>query len=439
MVPNDDARHIHLFQAAHFRDYIRDYDRPASLFIDNADEARSKLGLGWLVRDRAKGDHLTTAEESVQFLNQVVETIWKRMRVRLQKLDRLSLIDQALRHIEGVEADRLQWERTIRAVLSLRNDQSTAKTVAVQRIARFNAATLSLRIVVEMAISECPLGDGQSVGTLDLNPLMADALAMFHLGGWSDAIIKGVMQPEIRIAANGEILSHVGFRDEIVEPFGLQFASVQLEHEAVRYEKHFEPVKALPSVKAIFPEQFLTAVEAEFGVSVDAIRGFRDALESLALENKKSVFITRKDEILSYCAKSELTSVEIAEVVLNRFELWPRSSWDNTPKGFKQKDWYPWRFGRRLSLIWRPFVRLDDGKNPRYVVSPGLIGTNLMHVLRMYHEGLVPIDQCKTTAMKRWVAEEVNRRGHAFARKVFETMRSVNYQAHLELKVSSSA
>ena len=265
-------------------------------------------------------------------MNEVVEAIWQRMRVRLENLDRVSLIEQAFRHVEGVEADKMQWDRTIRAVVALRKDDSTTRAVAVQQIARFNATTLSLRLVVEMALSTCPLERGQSVGTLDLNSLMSDALSLFHLGGWSDAILKGVMEPEIKIAANGEILSHVGFREEIVEPFGVQFASVQLDHEASRYEKHFEPVKVLASVKAIFPEQFLAAVEAEFGTSVDSMRGFRDALESLALENQKSVFIARKDEILSYCAKSELTSVEIAEVVLNRFELWPRASWDNTPR-----------------------------------------------------------------------------------------------------------
>jgi len=437
IVPNKDARHLHFFKAAHFRDYIRDHDRPKSLFIDEADDARSKLGLGWLVRNRNEGNHLTIAEESVRFLNDVVEAVWRRMRVQFEKLNRLDLVQQALRHIEGVEAEKTQWERTIRAVLALRQDEPTAKAIAVQQIARFNAATLALRLVVEMAISTCPLNGGLSVGALDLNPLMSDTLAMFHLGGWSDAIRKGVMQPEIRIAANGEILSHVGFRDEIVEPFGVQFASVHLENEASTYEKHFEPVKALPSVKAIFPEQFLTAVEAEFGVSFDALRGFRDALENLALEKQKCVFVAPKDEIVSYCARNESTSSEVAKVMLDRFALWPRENWDHAPRGFKKKDWYPWRFGRRLSLVARPLVRIESEGNPRYVISPGLIGTNLIHVLRLYYEGMISTDQCRTAAMKRWVNEEVKRRGHAFAQKCFEAIQSHGYKARLEVKVSA--
>jgi len=260
---------------------------------------------------------------------------------------------------------------------------------------------------------------------------------MFHLGGCSDAIQRGVMEPELQITPNGNILTHAGFQDEIVEPFGRQFATVHLEHETSSYEKHFQTVKAVLSVDETFPEQFLNAVKREFGLSIDELRGFRDALEHFALEQRRCVFVVHRDEIVSYCATSKLTNAKVAKAMLDRFELWPRQSWDSTPRGFRSKDWYPWRFGRRLSLIWRPLVRLEGGENPRYVVSPGLIGTNLIHVLRLYYEGLVPTDQCRTTAMRRWVGEEVNRRGHAFAYKVFEAMQAQSYQVRREVNVSS--
>ncbi len=48
IVPNDDARYFHMFEAKRFRDQINYYDHADSLFIDGADEAMSILGL-WLV------------------------------------------------------------------------------------------------------------------------------------------------------------------------------------------------------------------------------------------------------------------------------------------------------------------------------------------------------------------------------------------------------
>jgi hypothetical protein len=435
IIPNEDARHLHLFKAAHFRDYIHEYDRPKSLFIDEADDARCKLGLGWLVQNPDERTLLTGREESVEFLNRVVATIWERIRPKFHELDRLAVIVQSLRYVEGIEAERLQWERTVRAVVALEDDKVAAKNRVVREITRFNAAALVLRLIVEMAISESPLAGGRSAGILDVQSLMSDVFLMFHLGGCSDAVKKGAMEPEIRIAPNGDIITHDAFLAEIVEPFGVQFAMTQVEHETSTYDKHFEWVESIPSVQDTFPEQFWKAIKGEFSLSIDEVRGFRDTLEQWALEQRKCVFVASREDIISYCAASTLTSAEVANVALNQFELWPRGTWDSTPKGFKRKDWYAWRFGRRLSLIWRPLLRVEDSGNPRYVISPGLIGTNLMHVLRLYYEGLVPTDQCRTSSMKRWVGEELNRRGHAFASKVFDALQSLGYKALLEIKL----
>ena len=337
IVPNENARYVHFFDASHFRDFIQEHHRPEKLFSDDIDEARSKLGLGWLVRDRKEGDRLMTANESVPFLNNVVDAVWKGMRTKLQKLDRGSLLERALRYIEGIEVDKTRWQRTVLAVLSLRQDRDASKGVAMQQIARCNAAAIALRLVIEMAVSECPLEGGRPTGALDLTPLMCDALTLFHIGGWSDAINKGVMEPEIHIAPSGDVRSHVGFRHEIVEPLGQKFGSARLDHEASIYDKHFEPPVAVPSVEGIFPDAFLVAFEAEFGLSVDAIRRFAEALENLALEKEKCVFVARDDEILSYCERSQLASAEVGAVALDHFSLWPREAWDKTPNGFRER------------------------------------------------------------------------------------------------------
>ena len=438
IVPNEDARYVHFFEGVHFRDYIQQYDRPIKLFIDNADEARSKLGLGWLVQTHVRGVIFTKAHDSVSFLNRVVAAIAERMCGQLKKLNRKDLVEKALRHIEGVEADKKRWKRTARAVFALREDKASAKEVATKQLSRCNAAEIALRLVIEMALSECPLESGELVGELDLTPLMSNALMMFHLGGCSDAINKGVMEPEVRVAANGDVLTHIGFQDEIVEPLGRHFGSTQLDYEVSRYEKHFKQFDPVPTVKGRFPDKFLSAFETEFGFSVDALRSVREALENLAIENEKCVFEVRKDEILAYCGKSELATPKVAEIVLDRFELWPRESWDTTPeKGFVKKDLYPWRFGRKLSLMRRPIVRLEDCGSPLYVISPGLLGVGIVYTLSRYYEGIEEVLDCRTDEMKRWIDDETNRRGHEFAKEVYDTLRALGFEARLEIKMTA--
>ena len=436
IVSNNDARYFHMFEAVHFRDNINHYDRPSTLFIDGADEAMSKLGLGWLVQDRSNGDRFSTAEESTRFLNKVIAKIWERMQTKLHTLNRVQFIEQALRYIEGVENKRLQWQRTIRAVIALRDNPEFAKKVAVKQLARCNASTIALRLLVEMAISECPLDDRGHIGVLDLTPLMSDMLFIFNFGGLSDAIRKGVMEPEIKIAPNGDILSHTGFRDEVIDPFGQEFESVRLDHENARYEKHFEASQSVPTVQGIFPADFLAAFEAEFGLSIDSMRGTRDALENLAIEKERCVFIAYKDEILTYCGNSEFTTQEDTEIFLERFSLWPREAWDKSPKGFSSRDWYPWLFGRALSLVARSVIRLENNDNPRYIISPGLISDGTTHTLSQYYEAEIATSKCQSLEMKRWIDDEKARQSHEFVKKVADIMQGAGYETCIEIAVT---
>ncbi len=436
IVPNDDARYFHMFEGSRFRDSITYYDQPSEIFIDSADEAMSKLGLGWLVQARSDGDRFGTAEESVKFLNTLTEKIWDRIQSKIRTLNRVQLIEQALRYIEGVENQRLIWQRTIRAVIAMHDNQNSAKAVAIQQLARCNASTLALRLLVEMAIPESPLESGDSVGVLDLTELMSDAFFMFNFGGLSNAIMKGVMDPEIKIAPNGDVLSHTGFRDKVLDPFGQEFGASHLDHENVRYEKNFESSQPVPTLQGIFPEDFLVAFKEQFDLSVDSMRGTRDALENFAMDKERCVFIARRDEILDWCSNSEFTTREDTEVFLERFSLWPRQAWNEAPTGFTNSDWYPWLFGRALSLVARPVIKLENNDNPRYVISPGLIADGITYTIAQYYEAEIAPSKCKSSKMKRWIEDEKARQSHLFVNEVATVMKKAGYETRIEISVT---
>lgn len=246
------------------------------------------------------------------------------------------------------------------------------------------------------------------------------------------------MEPEIRIAPNGDILSHTEFRNDVAAPYERRVGFDQLEHELSRYDKLFEPFEPVPTIVGSLPEEFLNAFEAEFGLTVDTLRIFRDTLENYAIEEGKCVFWARKDQIVSFCIEKALAPPEIAEIALDRFALWPRKRWDKTPeKGFKNKDWHPWGFGRRLSLVSRPLVRIDNGDNPMYVVSPGLLGGGIAYSLARYYEAKVHVSECESIEMKHWIDHETSRRGHSFAVEVFDAVRALGYEAKLEIKMTA--
>lgn len=428
IVPSYDARYLHLFEANHFRDVIQSYDKPKKLYLGDSDVSIHKLGIGWLDPQNKSQSKITEAKACIAFLNKIVSSIWTRMRTQLIKLNREDFIKKALRHLEGVEADKDRWQRTIRAILALRDDKGAAESVALKQMAQCNASELALRLLVEMASSECPLETGAPVGKLDLIPLMCDVLMMFHLGGCSDAINKGVMEPEVRIAPCGDILTHSGFHEEVLGPMGQDFESILLTFESEQYETHFEPFVPVETVKGILNNQFLNAFEQEFGFSVDDLRGLRETIEDMAVEKKLCVFVSSKSEILQACQNKGFVSSEIGERVIEAFSLCPRSSWDKTPKGFQPVDWYPWRFGRQLSLIRRPIVRLNNSTDPKYVISPGLIGQATLLTVRRYWEADLDVSICYSSVMKQWVDSEGNRRGLEFETKVSDKLQNLGYK-----------
>ena len=204
IVPNQDARHIHIFKAYLFRDVMRAYDGCEFIKIEKFDASFLKIGIGH-IDGSVGGREIKGKSECVSFLNTIVAHAWKKLKEELKKYNRKSLIIASLRNIEGIAIEKDQWGRTAKAVLGLHDNANDVHQERMEQFILFYAADLTSRILVETAVCESPLEGGYEIGSLDLSPLMARASLLYHMGNLSDAIEKGVTEPRIVIAGNGEI------------------------------------------------------------------------------------------------------------------------------------------------------------------------------------------------------------------------------------------
>ena len=190
---------------------------------------------------------------------------------------------------------------------------------------------------------------------------MARASLLFHMGNLSDAIEKGVTEPTIVVAGNGEVKSEHTFYDDIIVPFSSQFEKTSLLSAAEGYEEHFEDMPPPKSPSDVFHTDFLTAFEKEIGIGVESLRNFRETMENMAEEKETYVFTASQNEVIEYCEKSELSSKEEALKALKGFSLTPRKNWENPPSGYKSRDINPWLFRRRFqsSCGHRLFLRIS--------------------------------------------------------------------------------
>ncbi len=440
VVPNPWARHIHMFTASTYRDYVRKRIPREVRLINQMDDAIARIGLGWRAHERAAGARIEGITECTSFLNALADDVFNELKASLAQLDRREVIEEMLLNHEAAEIDRDQWDRTSRAVLALRNSEDSeeeALAVISERQARLNGACLASRLAVEIALCECPLQGGQSPGNWDIDRIIVQTTLLYRLGNESDAIKWRALAPIILISPAGDIQFSTAFGDTVVEPFGRMFHSRRIRHQTTLYEKHFEaPPDSREPISSVLDERFMSAWETEFGFSVDELIELLDALDPLGLARDSAVFTI--DGKTLHDALAQVAGDQCAASFLSRFSLVHRDRWDRTPAGFDAKDWYPWRFRRRLSLLSRPLVRLNHSDNPCYVVAPGLIRAGIHNLVVRAFDGELPSESFGSVEMKRWIGTRSSEKGHEFNDSVASVLREDNWQVLSNLELPSA-
>jgi hypothetical protein len=113
-----------------------------------------------------------------------------------------------------------------------------------------------------------------------------------------------------------------------------------------------------------------------------------------------------------------------------------RADWRSTPPGFRDKDWQPWRFRRRLSLARRPFILLSDGPDPRIAVAPGIVREALYILLRSSHTGETPDWHVSSSPMRKWLGHANNVNRTAFNKSVSGDMVDLGWKSDHDYRIT---
>lgn len=436
IVPNEYARHVHIMFGRGYRDFMRERLPDHPLLLEEEDDAGAKFGLAWLVRQPEDGREIHGVGACREFLLALVEEIWQRQRSRLAYLDRTTVLRHSLLNIEAIAADEEHWDRSSRALLALHAGAEGVAKATAERAFKRHGANLAARLIIEMAQCESPLVNGFPPGELDIAPLMADALLLHQLGGFADAIANGTLAPSIRIASSGDVLVEPELSRLIMEPLGRRFEGDRLLRAVARYESYFEMPSYTPTVEGVLPSELVTAFKNEFDFGIDEVRRFCDILEEEGRTRNEAIYIVRKDDLFGIVTSAHDLPEEVARAIIGRQTLQPRPSWATTPAGFKDRDWWPWRFRRRLSVLARPLLQIDTGPDSQFVVSPGLVRTSMMYLLSGCLEASFDEQFFVSRDMQRWIGSERDRRGHAFNETVRDRLHGVGLVALANVKLT---
>lgn len=357
------------------------------------------------------------------------------VRAELKKYTRESLIWQLIENHESIMLETDQWLSTAKAVLALHIDKEQTELDSVRQIAKLNAGSLSTRILIEMALCECPESGGIEAGELDTTRLLANVMRMHYLGGWSEAIWYGGKKAEVRITPLGDVHTHIDFDEKIATPYGQTLGAKHFRHSARDYKRNFQEGGIRESVEEALPPEFWEAWIEAYGFSIDELRKFMDNIDDEGLRRRTFAFTCMFDELGAMDKAGQLPA-PIIRNILDALSLSPRESWTSTPTGYLAKDWSPWRFRRRLSLISRPIIRLSNDGNPRYLIAPGIVRDGAAKVIQYCLKGDYDAKDFPRGRMRSWIGAAENRRGHEFNEQVSNALRELDWNTKPNVKLT---
>lgn len=437
IVTSPDARCAHMPIDRRFREYVA-HTLPKLVDIGELEVAAVKLGLGWRAQPRSAPSQIEGKAECTAFLNQTVQELETELCEVLKHFNRRAMIEAVILNMEAAEKGIQSWTNTAPAVLGLRKDREDVLRVITEEIARGNAVTMSSRTIIEAAICECPTSGGRTtIGTRDLKALMVIAASIFHLAGWSDAIHQDAMEPRLKISPLGDIQTSARFHDQVLEPFGRLGTARRVDEAVGDYADRYDlPENEAVDLVQALGEAFLNAWHIELGFPVEHARDFPPVFEALALERESAIQLMRRSEAIT-ALMDEKSDSGAAVAFIDALTMVPRPNWRTPDKGHRQRDRDPWRFRRRLSLMRRPIIQVDEDGDPMLLIAPGMLSDHLAYLLHGFHSGSFDKSYCTTPEMKAWIGAANDARGHAFNALVCHRMGELGWNARSDQKVGA--
>jgi hypothetical protein len=433
IVPSSEARQLHAFAPQEFRDHVRESVPLKVVELSRFDDASQRLGLGWHGLPRPGGT-VIGRDECTKVLNAITAAAEKMFCEHLSQFERRALVRRLVENHEASMIDKTRWERTSGALIDLSSDPQEAREEVYDRIAKANATSQASRVILEAALCECPLGVGFEVADFDLSSLMAQAMMIHHLGGYSDAIRYEGMRSEIRISPAGEVQIDTSFMDAIVKPVGESFVSSQIDRNRRDYSELLHDPQILTQEQATsqMNARFDNAWKEEMGVSLKDFRTALEALENRLAETGRAWEILPRPALLHYLSDH----VDCGEQFVSCLELLPRDGWKTLAEPYTDQDRQPWRFRRRLSVTRRPILRLETSPESDVVIAPGIIRDAFRIQLHNFYYGQYDRNSIASSEMRSWRDYIVGNEAAEFEENVVMRLQELGWHAKRGAKFS---
>ncbi|WKK66522.1 YecA family protein [Lutimonas zeaxanthinifaciens] len=362
--------------------YIQDYD--VNVVLDSI-----VPGLGDLCPET--GDIMEKADKTTLTRNIVMRFLLPKLQTTISQYDNEVLLKRLISLNESLirkrEDLRIKTPTRIACFVSVREQTEDLQ----DSLSILNQTTIAVRCLIEHLAAEPSTGN-KIVSTAAIDELIAIMSAIIDWGSLGDQIEFDLFDIEMGILPSGRVGTSKKLIKEIFDPYHSSKSKENVQNALDTFEQAFPQLNPVEGKDV--PENLDKAYMEEFGISFTRICEFINDLGIIAYQQPAAcASLSKSDLFVQINQQDHVFTQEEFDHAMNYLCLVNRGKVHKIPEGFDGIDISPWRFNRRLSLLRKPLVVVDDPKAPD---NPTIYwGFRQLLTSKMYL-----FDQCTTNRLR---------------------------------------
>ncbi|MEO3402950.1 SEC-C domain-containing protein [Mucilaginibacter sp. CAU 1740] len=338
-------------------------------------------------------EKITGIEEKIKLCDTIVTGVIKELTNRIAEFDGEYLVKWLIKWNERCTYTReIREIRTPAKVACFADFEKEVEEINKHDLLLVPTAH-ALRTLIEFVAAKPPSGK-KLPNYADVDVMLALVDELTNWGSLSEAMRMRLNDPEMGLLPSGRIGTGKGFQENVLIPYSKARTSGTVAGFMERFEKRYVvnyEKKTDATDKSLEAD---AAFRAEFGVTISNISDIAGVLINYGFTQGESCAQLTSDKLFNLL-KTELPELDNAtiEKTVDIMTLLTRPGIGVFPQGYSSKDIFPWRFGRNLSYLRRPLVKLESaGGESIYYFGFRHLKTYFDNLLFLIFTGKLPED-----------------------------------------------
>lgn len=359
------------------------------------------------------------AKTKKKLVNDVVSHFYNKLRTLLQDYDGEDIIQKLLSLYEAAIQKREAYNLEIIPKIECFKNYTDIHAQVSKQSKKNTEISLALRCLIEHIVAE-PINGAKKLDIAALDSCVADMIHIINWGFVSDSLNFNITDTKISLLKSGRIGTDKSFDENVLS----RYAQSKVNENIFYRNKYLSKTFSLPEIKTETKHEetdFDRAFHSEFKISYDDCVGINQLAIGLAFDEEESVCVIKELDFITHLIEEYNIEEETIVTYISNFSLFNRGKVQNVREhGFKNEDFYPWRYNRKLSLLRKPLI-ITQKDNERYLY----FGARSLYDFMLNLTSLISHGRFKANSaeMKSFLSQVNNENGKEFTNEIYSFLK----------------